>query len=58
MGLILQAFELFVCEIWQLWRILFRQIFLYDIDIVEGSMIKELARRSVGKHSTTVQLLC
>ena len=32
-------------------------IFLYDIDFVDGAMIGELAR-SVGKHSDTVRLLC
>ena len=32
-------------------------IFLYDIGIVHGSMIGELARRSFGKHSITVWLL-
>ena len=32
-------------------------VFLYDIDIVQGSMIGELARRSVGKDSNTVRLL-
>ena len=32
-------------------------IFLYDFDIVDGSMIGELARRSVGKHSITVRQL-
>ena len=32
-------------------------ILLYDIDIVDGSMIGEPARRSVGKHSITVRLL-
>ena len=32
-------------------------IFLYDIDIVDGPLIGELARRSVGKHSSTVRLL-
>ena len=31
--------------------------FLYGIDIVDGSMIGELARRSVGKHPITVRLL-
>ena len=33
------------------------KIFLYDIDIVDGSMIGELVRRIVGKHSNTAQLL-
>ena len=32
-------------------------ICLYDIDIVDGSMIWELASRSVGKHSNTVRLI-
>ena len=32
-------------------------IFLYDIDIVDGSNIGELERRSVWKYSNTVQLL-
>ena len=32
-------------------------IYFNDIDIVDGSMIGELARRSVGKHSNTVRLL-
>ena len=32
-------------------------IFLYDIAIVEGSMIGELARRIVGEHSNTLRLL-
>ena len=31
-------------------------IFLYDMHIVDGSMIGELARRSVRKHSNTVRL--
>ena len=31
--------------------------FLYDVDIVDGSMIGEPARRSVGKNSNTVRLL-
>ena len=31
--------------------------FLYDIDLVGGSMIGELARRGVGKHSIVVRLL-
>ena len=34
-----------------------QDVFLYDIDIVEWSMIGELERRSVGKHSNTVRLL-
>ena len=32
-------------------------IFLYDVDIVEGSLVGELARRSVQKHPSTVRLL-
>ena len=32
-------------------------IFFYDIDFVDGSMIGELAWRSVGKHSNTVRLV-
>ena len=32
-------------------------IFLYNIDIVDGSMNGKLARRSVGNHSNTVRLL-
>ena len=32
-------------------------IFLYDLDLVDGSVIGELARRSVGKHSNTLRLL-
>ena len=31
-------------------------IFLHDIDIVDGSIIGELTIRSVGKHSNTVRL--
>ena len=31
--------------------------FLYDVDIVEGSLVGELARRSVLKHLNTVRLL-
>ena len=30
-------------------------IVLYRIDIVDGSMIGELARSSIGKHSNTMQ---
>ena len=30
---------------------------LYVIDFVDGSMIKELARRSMGKYSNAVRLL-
>ena len=32
-------------------------IFLYDIDIVDGSLVGELARRSVQKHCNTARLL-
>ena len=32
-------------------------IFLCDIDLADGSLIAELPRRSVRKHSNTVQLL-
>ena len=32
-------------------------IFLYDVDIVERSLVGELARRSVQKHPDTVRLL-
>ena len=32
-------------------------IFLYDIDIVDGSIVGELARRSVQKYCNTVRLL-
>ena len=32
-------------------------ILLYDIDIVDGNLIRELARRSVQKYDTTVRLL-
>ena len=32
-------------------------IFVYDFDIVNGSMFGELARRSVGKLPTTMPLL-
>ena len=30
--------------------------FLFDIDVLNGAMIGELARRNVAKHSKTVQL--
>ena len=33
-------------------------IFLFDIDIVDGSLISELARRNIGKNSDTVRLWC
>ena len=32
-------------------------LFLYNIDIVDASMIKEFERRSVGKHSITLRRL-
>ena len=32
-------------------------VFLYDIDIVDGSMIEKLAKRSVGKCDNTPRLL-
>ena len=32
-------------------------IFLYDFDILDGSMIGEFARKSVRKHSNTVRLI-
>ena len=32
-------------------------ILLYDIDIVDGNIIGELARRSVQKYENTVRLL-
>ena len=32
-------------------------IFLFDVDTVEGSLVGELARRSVQKHPKTVRLL-
>ena len=32
-------------------------IHLYDLDFDDGTRIRELARRSVGKHSNTVRLL-
>ena len=32
-------------------------IVLYDIDIVDGNIVGELARRSVQKHENTVRLL-
>ena len=33
------------------------EFLLYGVDIVDGSMIGEVVRRSVGKHSYTVRLL-
>ena len=32
-------------------------ILLYDIDFVDGNIIRELARRSMQKYNTTVRLL-
>ena len=32
-------------------------IFLYDIDIVDGSLVGELARRSVQKYCNTARLV-
>ena len=37
--------------------IVWADIFLYDIEIVDRSMIGELPRRTTGKHSKTVRLL-
>ena len=31
------------------------EIFFYDVEIVDESMIEELARRSAGKHSITMR---
>ena len=31
--------------------------FLYDIDIVDGNIIAELARKSIQKYNNTVRLL-
>ena len=31
--------------------------FLYDIDVVDRSLIRELSMRIVGKHSITVRLI-
>ena len=33
-------------------------IFLYDIDIVDRFKIRELTRKTVGIHSSTVRLIC
>ena len=33
------------------------KILLFDIDIVTGNIVKELARRSMRKYKNTVQLL-
>ena len=32
-------------------------ILLYDIDIVDGNIVRELARRSVQKYENTARLL-
>ena len=32
-------------------------IFIYDIDIIEGTMVEELARRSIKKYEKNVQLI-
>ena len=32
-------------------------VLLYDVDFVDGTVIGEFTRRSVGKHSNTVRLL-
>ena len=37
--------------------LLLLNILLYDIDIVEGNIKRELARPSVQKHENTVRLL-
>ena len=37
--------------------LLTRNIVLYDIDIVEGNIIGELARRNLQKYNNTVRLL-
>ena len=51
--------ELNVCmeDIAQVEDIFQADIFSYDFHIVNGSMIGELARKSVGKHSNSVGLL-
>ena len=58
-SLVLQTFESFVQEedIAAMKSIVPADIFLYDIDIIDGSMIGEFARISVGKPSNTVRLL-
>ena len=37
--------------------LLILNILLFDIDIVDGNIVGELARRSVQKYETTVHLL-
>ena len=32
-------------------------IFLYDIDLIDGAMVGELARRSIKKYEENVQLI-
>ena len=32
-------------------------IFLFDIDLVDGAMVGELARRSIKKYEKNVQLI-
>ena len=32
-------------------------IFIYDIDLIDGAMVGELARRSVKKYEKNVQLI-
>ena len=45
-------------KVWQQWRIIFKaDIFLYDIDIAQKYVIRELARRSAGQQSSTVRLI-
>ena len=38
-------------------NLLFHNILMYDIDIVDGNIVGELARRSVKKYENTVRLL-
>ena len=37
--------------------IILADIFLYDVEVLDGTMLGELAKRTVGKHSYTVRLL-
>ena len=32
-------------------------IFIYDIDLIDGAMVGELARRGIKKHKKNVQLV-
>ena len=32
-------------------------IFIYDIDLIDGAMVGELARRSIKKYEKSVQLI-